>query len=151
MKFPRVVHLDRSDYEVFAVAARAGELAVPGSFAFVGLDPDSLDRKARIAYRSGWLGAETFGRASLVEIVEIEEAAFFQLVERLARHFVDRHGAPDLGTALPAAREEADYAMSLCDHKTSTLLAIEREPGEAGIVERFRVIRPERASDHARI
>ncbi len=82
---------------------------------------------------------------------ERSKAAFFQLVERLARHFVDRHGAPNLGTALPPAREEADYAMSLCDHKTSTLLAIEREPGEAGIVERIRVIRPERARDHAKI
>ena len=151
MKFPRIVHLDRSDFEVFAPAARPGELAVPGSFEFADRDPDSLDRKRRIAYRSAWLGTETFGRATLVEVAEIDEAAFFQVIERLARHFIERYGAPDLGSALPAARQEADYAQSLCDHKINTLLAMEREPGEAGTIERIRVIRPERAGDHAKI
>ena len=53
--------------------------------------------------------------------------------------------------ALPAARAEADDAAGLCDHKVNTLLALEREATEAGLVERVRVITPERAEDHARI
>ena len=151
MKFPRTIRLDTSDLHVFPLAADPGEWAVPGSFAFLGPDPEQFDTKERLAFRSGWLGTESFGRASLVEIAEIGEAEFFQVVERLARHFLDHHGAPDLAEALPAAREEADYAASLCEHGLHTLLAIEREHGEAGLVERYRVIRPDRAVDHARI
>lgn len=151
MKFPRVVHLDRSDFQIFTPAAQAGELAVPGSFAFADLDPADLVGKARLAFGSAWLGTVTFGHASLVEVVEVDEAAFFQVVERLARHFVARYGAPDLGAALPAAREEADFAAGLCEHKTNTLLTIERVPGPSGLIERVRVVRPERATDHAKL
>ncbi len=151
MKFPRTIRLDSSDLNVFAQAAEPGEWAVPGSFAFLGRDQAQLNAKDRLAFRSGWLGTESFGRATLVEVAEIGEAAFFQVVERLARHFVDHYGAPDLAAALPAAREEADHAASLCEHAVHTLLAIEREEGETGLVERYRVIRPERARDHARI
>lgn len=151
MKFPRVIRLDTSDPRVFEHAAQPGEPAVPGSFAFADADPDTLERKQLLAFASGWLGTESFGRATLVEVAEIEEAEFFQVVERLARHFVQAYGAPDLASALPVAREEADYAAGLCEHKLHTLLAVEREPGPDGIRERFKVIQPHRAQDHARI
>lgn len=151
MKFPRCIRLDASDAQVFHRAARPGEWAVPGSFAFADADPASLDGKQRQAFARGWLGTESFGHSSLVEVTEIDEAAFFQVVERLARHFVAAYGAPDLAAALPAARAEADDAAGLCDHKVHTLLALEREATEAGLVERVRVITPERAEDHARI
>ena len=151
MKFPRSIRLDTSDVYVFRQTAEPGEWAVPGSFAFVDRDPAGFDNKEKLAFRSGWLGTESFGRATLVEVAEIDEAGFFQVVERLARHFVAHYGAPDLAAALPAAREEADYAASLCDHKAHTLLALERSLEDQGLVERFRVIRPERAGDHARI
>lgn len=154
MRFPRTIRLDSSDLQVFRRAAEPGEWAVPGSFVFHGHAPEQLDRKDRIAFRSGWLGTESFGHSTLVEVAEIEEAAFFAVVERLARHFVERLGAPDLAAALPAAREEADYAAGLCEHKLNSLLALERErqgDGAQGLVERFRVIVPERAADHARI
>ena len=156
MRFPRTIRLDSSDLQVFRRAAEPGEWAVPGSFVFHGRDPAKLEGKEKIAFHSGWLGTESFGHASLVEIAEIEEAAFFAVVERLARHFVDHLGAPDLAAALPAAREEADYAVGLCEHKLNSLLALERElvpqdAAEPALVERFRVIQPERAADHARI
>lgn len=151
MKFPRTIRLDNSDLQVFHRAAAPGEWAVPGSFAFLERDPAGFDTKEQLAFRSGWLGTASFGRATLAEVAEIAEAEFFQVVERLAAHFVERYGAPGLAEALPAAREEADHAASLCDHKVHSLLAIERELGDAGIVERFRVVRPERAPDHARI
>jgi Family of unknown function (DUF6505) len=151
MKFPRCVRLDGSDQLVFAKAAPPGEWAVPGGLVFDGCDPDALDRKNRLAFHSGWLGTESFGWSTLAEVAEITEAEFFQAVERLARHFVETLGAPDLTAALPVARDEADYAAGLCEHPPHTLLALEREIGPDGIVERFRVIVPERAKDHAKI
>ena len=151
MKFPRTIRLDSSDSQVFALAAAPGEWAVPGSFAFADRNPERFERKERLAFASGWLGTESFGRATLVEVAEIDEAGFFQVVERLARHFVETYGAPDLAAALPAARAEADYAAGLCEYGVHTLLSIEREFGEAGITERYRVVQPSRAKDHAQI
>ncbi len=157
MRFPRVVRLDSSDAHVFAPAAEAGEWALTGSFAFFGQDASGLEGKDKIAFASGWLGSESWGRASLVEVAEIDEAQFHQVIERLARHFVEVYGAPSLVEALPAARQEAEDAASLCEHKLGTLLAMEREPaapqadGTPAFTERVRVIQPQRASDHAKI
>ncbi len=117
MKLPRTIRLDSSDVQVFRHAAEPGEWAAPGSFAFLARDPADFDNKEKLAFQSGWLGLESFGRASLVVVAKIGEAEFFRLVERLARHFVEHFGAPDLAAALPAAREEADHAAALSEHK----------------------------------
>jgi hypothetical protein len=151
MRFPRVVRLDSSDLRVFPRAAEPGEWAVPGSFAYIDGDPAGWDNKEKLAFQCGWLGTGSFGRSSMVEVAEITEAEFFGVVERLAGHFVELYGAPDLAAALPAAREEADHAASLCDHKEHSLLALERELDDGRVIERFRVIRPDRARDHAKI
>ncbi len=150
-KFPRVVRLDTSDLHVFPQAAAPGEWAVPGSFVFSGAGIADLEGKERLAFAHGWLGTESFGFAALVEVAEISEAEFFQVVERLARRFVARYQAPSLGEALPTARAEADYAAELCAHKVHQLLAMEREAGAQGIVERVRLVRPQRARSHAKI
>jgi hypothetical protein len=151
MKFPCVIRLDGSDPRVYAHAADPGEPAVTGTFAFADADPESLSHGERLAFAGGWLGTQSFGRATLVEVAEIAEADFFQTVERLARHFVDAYGAPSLSEALPVARAECDDAAQLCDHPVHTLLAIEREPSEAGVRERIKVIQPSRAEEHAKI
>ncbi len=44
-----------------------------------------------------------------------------------------------------------DEAAALCTHKLHSLLALERELTDRGVVERFRVIVPERPQDHAKI
>lgn len=151
-KLPRTLRLDTSDLYVFVHAAEPGEWAVSGAFEFAGHDPAALERKAQIALASGWLGTGSFGRSTLVEVAEIDEADYFAVVERLARHFVERYGAPSLAEALPVARAELDDAAGLCEHKLGTLLAVEREVTDAGeLRERFRVIHPERAQDHAKI
>ena len=150
-KFPKVVRLDTSDLNVFPKAAAPGEWAVPGSFVFADAQIDGLAGKERLAFAHGWLGTESFGFAALVEVAEIAEPQYLQVVERLANSFVERYGAPSLDDALPAARAEADYAAGLCDHKVHQLLAMEREDGPEGIVERIRLIRPERATSHAKI
>ncbi len=150
-KFPRVVRLDSSDLHVFPQAAAPGEWAVPGSFAFAAAGTEGLAGKERLAFAHGWLGTTSFGFAALAEVAEISDADYAQVVERLARHFVQRYGAPDLIAALPAARAEADYAAGLCGHKVHQLLALEREEGPEGIAERVRLVRPDRATDHAKI
>ncbi len=151
MKLLRTLRLDVSDLKIFPKAAGPGEWAVAGTFAFADRGLEDLESKEKLAFRNGWLSTESFGFASLVEVAEISEAAFAEVIERLARHFVEAYGAPDLMAALPAAREEADYAASLCDHQVHTMLAIEREVTEAGIAERIRIIKPDRAGDHAKI
>jgi hypothetical protein len=150
-RLPRAIRLDASDAHVFAAAAEPGEWAIPGSFAFAGQDPTVLKGKEQIAFKSAWLGLTSFGFTTLVEIAEVPEAEFFAAVERLARHLEAHYGAPDFGAALAAARQELDDAAGLCEHKLGTLLALERVPDAAGFVERFRVIQPSRAKDHARI
>jgi hypothetical protein len=151
MRLPRTIRLDQSDLQVFEHACESGEWAIPGGFVFADTDPTRLEGKAQLAFRSAWLGLASFGHATLVEVAEIEEADFFALVERLARHIEAAYGAPSFGHALAAARHELDDAAGLCGHKIGTLLSLEREPSEEGFVERFRVIEPSRAGDHAKI
>ncbi len=151
MKFPRCIRLDGSDLNIYARAAEPGEWAVPGGFAYADCDPEGLERKARLAFHSAWLGTASFGHSTLTEVAEIDPAGFERVVESLARHFVERYGAPSLEAALPVARAEAEEAAALCEHKVHTLLALEREMTEAGAVERFRVIDPGRAQEHAKI
>jgi hypothetical protein len=151
MRFPRTIRLDQSDTRVFAHAAESDEWAVPGGFAFSDCDPDTLGPKERLAFAQGWLGTASFGFATLVEVAEIGPADFDRVIENLARHFVERYGAPDLAAARPVAEAEARAAADLCDHKIHTMLAVAREPGADGVIERFRVIQPERVAEHARI
>lgn len=153
LKLCRTLRLDQSDLRIFPQAAEPGEWAVPGTFAFLERNPAAYEGKERLAFSSGWLGCETFGRSTLVEVAEVAEADYFAVVEHLARHFVEHYGAPDLGAALPAAREEVDHAASLAqDHKIGTLLAMERHLDDAyHIRERYRVILPSRSEEHARI
>ena len=151
MRLPRVIRLDQSDTRIFERAAEPGEWAVSGAFAFTHADPASLTGKPRQAFANGFLGTTSFGRSTLVEVAEIDEAGHADVVQRLALHFIADYGAPDLEAALPAARDEVAFAASLCEHKLHTLLAVEREWGERGIVERFSVITPSRATQHAKI
>lgn len=151
MRFPRAIRLDDSDVHVYDKPAAPGEWAVPGSFVFLDVDPDRLDSRKRQAFGHGFLGTESFGWSTLVEVAEISDNEYESVIKRLATHFVEHYGAPDLASALPAARDEANFAASICDHELHTLLILERELGEEGVVERFRVVRPPNAADHDKV
>ncbi len=151
MRFPRAIRLDGSDLNVFETAAEPGEWAVPGAFVFSSADPQDLAGKARQAFVHGFLGTESFGWTTLVEVAEIDEADHERVAVRLAEHFVARFGAPDRAAAMPVARDEMAFAAGLCDHKLHTLIAVEREITDEGIAERFKVIEPARGGGHAKI
>ena len=149
MRMLKTIRLDASDALVFECAAEPGEWAVSGAFAFADAAPEDLTGKSAQAFRNGFLGLGSFGRSTLAVVASIDEPTFDTLVEALAVHFVDRYGAPGLEAARPVAREELRFAAALCEHPVNTLIAVERELGEEGIVERFRAIRRDTPGDHA--
>jgi len=148
----RTIRLDPSDRNVFPRAAKPEEWAVTGTFAFVDADPATWSRKEQLAFRSGWLGTDSFGRSTFVQVADIPAEAYEAVVRRLAAHLHAQYGAPDMLAALAAARQEVDHAAGLADHPSGTLLAIEREFRDDGIAERIKVIDPgAKDGPHARI
>jgi hypothetical protein len=142
MKLLRTIRLDPSDTFIFERAAEPGEWAVPGGFAFFDVDPAELDGKARVAFRSGFLGIASLGFSTLVQIVAATETDSAAAIEQLAAHLVARFGAPDLATARRAAAEEFDFAASLTDHPPDTLIAMHRVHADGAIRETFRTLKP---------
>ena len=141
IRFPLTIRLDASDTHVFERAAEAGEWAIPGSFVFSSLGAEAaLSGKMARAFKSGFLGLASFGWSTLVEVAEMPDEDYETLCNSLAMHFVARYGAPDVASALPAARQEIEFAASLCEHPTGTIIAVERALDDDGIKERFRVV-----------
>lgn len=146
MKLARTIRFDSSDENVFARAAEPGEWAVSGAFEFSNWTEDDLHGKNRQAFANGWLGLESFGRATFVAVAQITDAERDAAVDALAGHFVAAYGAPDEATARPAAEEELRFMSELCDeHAPNTLLVVERALVAAGVSEAFRVIVPQDA------
>jgi hypothetical protein len=142
MKLLRTIRLDPSDTFIFERAAEPGEWAVPGGFAFFDVDPAGLAGKARVAFRSGFLGVGSLGFSTLVQIVAATETDRAAAIAQLAGHLVARFGAPDLATARGAAAEELDFVASLTDHPPDTLIAMHRVHADGAIRETFRTLKP---------
>jgi hypothetical protein len=142
VKLLRTIRLDPSDTFVFEPAAEPGEWAVTGGFVFWDADPDALSGKARAAFRSGFLGIDSLGWSTLVQIVDASEGDRAAAVDMLAQRLVERFGAPDLTAARAAADEEVRFAASLCDHPAGTLIAMHRTREDGAIRETFRSLRP---------
>src|SRR2546423_5306118 len=123
MKLIRTIRLDPSDTFVFERAAEPGEWAVSGAFIFWNEDVAKLQGKARSAFRGAFLGVESLGWSTLVQIVEASQADRTGMVERLAQQLVAQFGAPDIAAARTAAGEEVAFAESLCNHPADTLIA----------------------------
>lgn len=154
MKFLRTIRFDMSDDHVYEVAAAPEEWAVSGAFAFAEMNPGELAGKTKQAFANGFLGLASFGRSTFATVAEIEEAERAELERALAEHFVARYGAPDVETALPAAREEADFIADLCrDSLINTIFTVHRHFDEEGrIREAFRSIQaPSSEPMHTRI
>jgi hypothetical protein len=150
MKLLRTIRLDASDTFIFDKAAEPGEWAVSGAFAFWSGDPAALQGKARSAFRGGFLGVASFGRSTLVQIVEAEAADRVALVEALERRLIDDFGAPDADAARAAAEEEVGFVESLCNQPQDTLIAVHRSFEDGEVRESFRTLRPREGQKPAR-
>ena len=150
MKLLRTIRLDPSDTFIFETAAEPGEWAVSGAFAFWDRDRAALDGKTRSAFRGGFLGLSSFGRSTLVQIVEATEAERASLVDMLARHLLERYGAPDLAAARAAAEDEVTFVESLCSQPLDTLVAVHRSSDNGEVRETFRTLRPRAGQKPAR-
>ncbi|MGZ2257302.1 DUF6505 family protein [Roseobacter sp. A03A-229] len=146
MKLARAIHFDDSDTRVFHSPARTGEWCISGGFEFSNWSEGDLIGKAKQAFTNGWMGVETFGRASFVAVTQIEETERDALARALAQHFVDIYGAPSLDAAMGVAMEEINQMIDLCeDQDFNTLLTVTRELTEAGVKESYRMIEPQEA------
>jgi hypothetical protein len=139
MKLPKTIQLDVSDIQIFEHTATPGEWAVTGSFSFSDSDPATLNRKQRLAFNAGWVGIESGGYSTLVQVTTATQGDFDGMVETLAALFVRDFGAPNIEAARPVARDEVLYASSLCEFDDSTLLTLSRDLGDEGLRE---VVRP---------
>jgi hypothetical protein len=142
IKLLRTIALDPSDTFVFDPAAEPGEWAVSGAFRFWDGDPAMLEGKARSAFRSGFLGVQSWGWSTLVQVVEASADDRAAVAELLAQQLVNKLGAPDLVTARQAAEEEVAFAQSLCDHPKDTLIAVHRMAENGEVRETFRTLQP---------
>jgi hypothetical protein len=157
MKLLRAIRLDPSDTFIFDTPAEPGEVVVVGSFLFWDEDLQIIAGKRRAAFRSGFLGIESFGHSTLASVAEIDDAAYAVALQRLAEQLVTHCGAPDVAAALPAAAEEMAFAMSLADHAPETVIAMHRMVENGAIRERFRTLERRAAleggldQNHARV
>lgn len=142
MKLLRTIRLDPSDTFVFERAAEPGEWAVTGAFVFSDADPDSLQGKSRSAFRAGFLGVESLGWSTLVQIVEATPGDRAAVIDMLAQRLIRNFGAPDLETARAAADEEVSFSESICNQPTDTLIAVHRSFEDGELHEAFRTLRP---------
>jgi hypothetical protein len=140
LKLPRTLRLDPSDTFVFANPAEPGEWAVTGSFLFWEQDLSALEGKARAAFRSGFVGVTSLGFSTLVVVSEASEAERDAAVEALTQHIQERLGAPDRASARAAAREEVDFAASLCGIPVGSVVAMHRTQADGEIAEAFRTL-----------
>ena len=142
-----MIRPDESDLNVFEAVAEPGEWAIPGTFAYSNWTEAELTGKARQEFAHGWLGLDSFGRASVVAVTPITEAERDVLTERLATYFVEAWGAPSFDAAYPVAADEIAHMCQMCDEQVqNALMVLERDLTEAGVRERFRIIPPQGAS-----
>ncbi len=138
LKLPRTIRLDPSDGFVFEHAAEPGEWAVTGSFLFWDEEVRGLSGRRRAAFRAGFVGVESLGFSTLVVVTSATAADRERAIAALARHILEKLAAPSLEAARRAAREEVDFAASLCQDEDGTILAMHRIFDGTRIREQFR-------------
>jgi len=153
MKFLKTIRFDSSDAHVFETAAEPDEWAIPGGFAFAGLDQSALIGKRRQAFSNGFLSLETFGHATFTSVTHVSADQVEELIAHLAQNFVDAYGAPTLADAMPVARDEVTFVIELCkDTPVNSVFTLRRLFDENGeIREEFRIVDPPGEKLHARI
>jgi hypothetical protein len=143
MKFLKAVRLDDSDARILADeggAAADGEWVVSGGYAVCDLARGH--RTPRCRCDTTFIAAGARRRCTIAEVAEIDEAAFGQLKEALARHFLEDLGAPTPEAAAAAAADECAYTAELAaGFPADVWITIKREPSEDGVGERYSVFK----------
>ena len=142
MKLAKTIQLDVSDNNVFPCPAKTNEWAITGTFSFVDTDPNEWSKKYTFAFQSSWMGLNSYGSSTFVQVTNLSINEYNSLIKSLAEHLIEKYHAPSLKDAMQASKNEIDDMIALCDHPTGTLLSIERSLVENGIKERTRVINP---------
>ncbi len=153
-KLLRTIRFDASDTAVFEAAAEEAEWAVSGAFSYANEDPATFKGKIKQAFSNGFLGVTSFGRSTFAVVCEAKASDRDEVVYRLARHFVDMYGAPDVEAALPVVEDEVAFAQGLAaDQPINTVLTVRRYlDADGAIKEEFRTIRPPSGEPmHARV
>ncbi len=115
-------------------------------------NPSEWPRKRQLAFKSGWMGAASFGRPALIQAALQPESDRSALERALAARIFERYGAPDMLSAVKAARGEIADMAELCAHLAGILLTIAREFSEdGGVREHVRAAPPKGAGRHARL
>ena len=139
MKLARTIRFDPSDLNVFPRAADEGEWALVGTFCFAALKEADINGKVKQAFSNGFLGLQSMGFSTLVSVVTLKAGDLEKIETRLCEIFLTEFGAPDKTAAMSAATQEITFMTELCgEHKTGTLLAVQRSLGDDGIRESFR-------------
>lgn len=141
MKLARTIRFDASDEHVFEQAAEEGQWAISGSFSFASLSDDQITGKVKQAFANGFLAVPSFGYSTLVSVARASEEDLSQLRAALIDHFINVYGAPDAAAAGAVADDEIAFMAEICaEHKTGTLLSLQRSLTDTGIKEQFRAL-----------
>ena len=129
MKLLRTIRLDPSDTFVFEQAAEPGEWAVSGAFVFWDHDLAAMDGKERAAFRSGFLGVQSLGWSTLVQVVEASEEDRLAAIGTLAKHLVAEFGASRVvwGSNFPASERSLPELVALANDTLAFLPEADRE------------------------
>ena len=139
MKLARTIRFDASDEHVFDQAAEEGQWAISGSFSFAHMRDEDITGKVKQAFANGFLAVPSFGYSTLVSVAKASEDDISQLRADLIDHFITCYGAPDEAAAGAVADDEIAFMADVCqEHKTGTLLSLQRKLTQEGIKEQFR-------------
>jgi Family of unknown function (DUF6505) len=143
MKFLKAVRLDDSDDRLLAEsggAALDGEWVVSGGYGTCDLAQGH--RAPRCRCDTTFIAAGSSRRCTLAEVAELDEAAYEQVKQALAKHFFDDLGAPTPEAALMAAEDECAYTAELAEGFPSEVwITVKREPTQEGVGERYSVFK----------
>lgn len=153
MRLLRTIRFDDTDDNIFGIAAGPDEWAISGAFAFVDVDPETIEGKEKQAFRNGWLGLSNFARATFVSVADAGNDDYEQCCDQLAEHLINVYGAPGKAEAQDAAKSEIDFTADFCSNvPINTLFAVLREFDTQGAIhEEFRIIQPPTGLVHTKI
>jgi len=127
-KLLKTIRFDDSDTNVFKQTALPHEWAISCAFQFVDHQWEELDGKTRQAFNNGFLGLGSFGYSTFGCVANITNSDLAETEMILAKYIFENYGAPDLNSALAAAKEEIGYTTKLCHEvPENTVFAVHRE------------------------